>query len=77
MSAPVTELKLVQSNAGPEGAQAARLVPFGETLASEMHAWWHAFPWAVEPDKTFAGEWIAAVDHLIDENFLEGVEEDS
>ena len=77
VSALVTELKLVQSDAGPEGAQAARLVSFGETLASEMHAWWHALPGLSEPDKTFAGEWIAGVDHLINETFLEGVEEDS
>ena len=41
-----------------------------------MHAWGHALPGAVEPDKSLGGEWIAGVDHLIDENFLEGLEVD-
>ena len=69
MSALVTELKVIQSNPGPEGAQAARDVPIGEGLASELHAWGHGLPGATEPDRPFVDEWIAAVDYLTNEAF--------
>ena len=65
----VTELKLIQSNPDPVGAQAARDVPYGESLASELHAWGHGLPGATEPDRSFVDEWIAAVDYLTNETF--------
>ena len=65
-----TDAGSIQCRSG--GCASSSILPYGETLASEMHAWGHALPGAVEPDKSLGGEWIAGVDHLIDENFLEG-----
>ena len=77
VSTLVEELKLYQTKAGQESAQAAaRIVPYGETLASELHAWGHARPGAPKPDLAWTDEWIASVDYLVNNNFDEGLDED-